>query len=80
MKDKLYKNNHKGIYYHFRTFLLSFVVFSGLLTAIFIPTYISVSRTSKTARAESENETEKSEVVDNENNDQDEINSLLAYE
>ena len=80
MKDKLYKNNHKGIYYHFRTFLLSFVIFSGVLTAIFIPTYISVTRTSKTAHAESEKEDNSGEVVEQEDNAQDEINSLLAFE
>ena len=40
MKDKLYKNNHRGIYYKMKAFFFVFVVFASAMAIAVIPTYI----------------------------------------
>ena len=45
MKDKLYKNNHKTMYYVTKKTLLSMFVFLGLSAAIGIPTTLNVLST-----------------------------------
>ena len=40
MKDKLYKNHHRGIYYRVKIFFFIFAVFSGAMAIAIIPTYL----------------------------------------
>lgn len=42
MKDKLYKNNHRGIYYRLKAFFFAFAIFSGAMAVAVIPTYIAL--------------------------------------
>ena len=64
MKDKLYKNNHKRMYYVMRKTLLSLAVFVGVATAVAIPTTLNVLRTEPTTlkAAEVEEKVEKEKV------------------
>ena len=76
MKDKLYKNHHRGIYYRIKAFFFIFVLFAGAMAVAVIPTYIALSaHTSESTHAEQE-------VVDeNENNDpEEEVDSSLHFE
>ncbi len=61
MKDKLYKNNHKTMYYVTKKTLLSMFVFLGLSAAIGIPTTLNVLSTEPVdlhAEVEKENTSE----------------------
>ena len=40
MKDKLHKNNHRGIYYKVKAIFFVFVVFASAMAIAVIPTYI----------------------------------------
>ena len=42
MKDKLYKNNHRGIYYKAKAIFFIFVVFASAMAIAIIPTYIVI--------------------------------------
>lgn len=42
MKDKLYKNNHRGIYYRVKGFFFAFALFAGAMAIAVIPTYIFI--------------------------------------
>ena len=42
MKDKLYKNNHRGIYYRVKAFFFVFALFAGAMAVAVIPTYLSI--------------------------------------
>ena len=55
MKDKLYKNHHKGIYYKTRKALIVSGIFLSLFGAISIPTYINY-KNSKSPAAEKREE------------------------
>ena len=74
MKDKLYKNHHRGVYYRVKAFFISFVlVCSGLAVAV-IPTYIILNDTAKqTTKAEPE------VVEKEEENDEPKEEYPLAY-
>lgn len=64
MKDKLYKNNHKTMYYVTKKTLLSMFVFLGLSAAIGIPTTLNVLSTEPTnLKAEEVEVVESSEEV-----------------
>lgn len=64
MKDKLYKNHHKGLYYKARRVgLVSVVVFSGII-AVSVPTYINITR-EQAALAEKEKQEE--EIIEENN-------------
>ena len=55
MKDKLHKNNHRGIYYRVKTFFLVFVIFASAMAIAIIPTYIAITDNSEqTTKAEPE--------------------------
>ena len=77
MKDKLYKNNHRGIYYRVKAFFFIFALFAGATAVAVIPTYIAIK--------ESVKEPTHAEVEDvenqNEDNDGDEevIETSLTY-
>lgn len=43
MKDKLYKNKHKGKYYRSRKAIFVFVAVASAFTAVSIPTYINLN-------------------------------------
>ena len=73
MKDKLYKTNHKTMYYVAKNTLLSFSIFLGAAVAVAIPTTINLLTTEPTKIKAEENSS--SEVTNNE----EEIN-LLSYE
>ena len=65
MKDKLYKNNHKTMYYVAKKTLLSVFVFLGLGAAIGIPTTLNVLSTEpKSLKAEEVEKVELSEEQD----------------
>lgn len=58
MKDKLYRNNHKGVYYKARRFMLTFSLVVGFGTMISVPTYIATTQISKDTIAEEVNDVE----------------------
>ena len=47
MKDKLYKNNHRGIYYRVKAFFFIFALFAGAAAVAVIPTYIAIKENVK---------------------------------
>ena len=74
MKDKLYKTNHKTMYYVGRKALLSLVLFLGLGVAVGIPTTINVLTSEPTqGLAEGNSSNSTSEDVESEDN------SYLSY-
>ena len=55
MKDKLHKNNHRGVYYKVKTFFFVFVLFASAMAVAVIPTYIAITDNSEqTTKAEPE--------------------------
>lgn len=70
MKDKLHKNNHRGIYYRVKAFFLVFAIFASAMAIAIIPTYIAITEgAEQTTKAEpevveeaEEAETEESEI------------------
>ena len=77
MKDKLYKNNHRGIYYRVKAFIFVFVLFATAMAIAVIPTYIVlVDKAEQSTKAEPE-------VVEVEQEDQPEEgedNPSLSYQ
>ena len=71
MKDKLYKNNHRGIYYRLKAFFFAFAIFSGAMAIAIIPTYIVIKDNIK------EQTNAESEKIE-EDNPEEEI-ELLSY-
>lgn len=71
MKDKLYKNNHRGIYYRLKAFFFAFAIFSGAMAVAIIPTYIVIKDNFK------EQTNAESEKIE-EDNPEEEI-ELLSY-
>ena len=71
MKDKLYKNNHRGIYYRLKAFFFAFAIFSGAMAIAIIPTYIVIKDNFK------EQTNAESEKIE-EDNPEEEI-ELLSY-
>ncbi len=47
MKDKLYKNNHRGIYYRMKAFFFIFALSAGAMAVAVIPTYLSLKGNAK---------------------------------
>ena len=77
MKDKLYKNNHRGIYYRVKAFFFIFALFAGAMAVAIIPTYIVLKDNVK----EPTHAQVEEEVEDNqEDNSEEEIDSSLTYE
>jgi len=77
MKDKLYKNHHKGVYYRFRAFLFSIVAILGISGSVLLPVYINSSYT-KAAHATDENLVDEDDDNNSDNN-LESYNSLLAF-
>ena len=66
MKDKLYKNNHRGIYYRVKAFFFIFALFAGAAAVAVIPTYIAIKENVKEpthAEVEEQNEDNEGEEV-----------------
>ena len=62
MKDKLYKNNHRGIYYRVKAFFFIFALFAGAAAVAVIPTYIAIKENVKEpTHAEVEEQSEDNE-------------------
>ena len=67
MKDKLYKNNHRGIYYRVKAFFFIFALFAGAAAVAVIPTYIAIKENVKEpthAEVEEQNEDNEGEEVE----------------
>lgn len=78
MKDKLYKNNHRGIYYRLKAFFFAFAIFSGAMAVAVIPTYIVLKDNVK----EQSNAQVEEPVHEDEENPEQEIvddTNLLSY-
>ena len=75
MKDKLYKNNHRGIYYRVKAFFFIFALFAGATAVAVIPTYIAIKENVKEpTHAEVE------DVKEQEDNDsEEEVEASLTY-
>lgn len=74
MKDKLYKNNHRGIYYRIKGGIFAFTLFASALAVVTIPTYIALKSVNKQATKAEE------EIVEEvEDNDASEDMVFLAY-
>ena len=77
MKDKLYKNNHRGIYYRVKAFIFVFVLFVTAMSIAVIPTYIVlVDRTEQSTKAEPE----VVEVTEENPSEESEENPPLSYQ
>lgn len=77
MKDKLYKNNHRGIYYRVKAFFFIFALFAGATAVAVIPTYIAIKESVKEpTHAEVEDAQEQQEDNDG---DEEVIDASLAY-
>ena len=77
MKDKLYKNHHRGIYYKVKAFFIAFVLLVTMTAVSVIPTYIIIKDHAK----EQTNATQ--EVVDEEpqeDNSEEDPEELLTYD
>ena len=73
MKDKLYKNNHRGIYYRVKAFFFIFALLAGAMAVAVIPTYIAIQENVKEpTHAQVE------EVEENETSGED-VDSSLTY-
>ena len=76
MKDKLYKNHHRGIYYRLRAFFFIFVLAAGAIAVAVIPTYIAIKENIKEPTRAAEEEVESDNTDDNGG---EEINASLTY-
>ena len=75
MKDKLYKNNHRGIYYRIKAFFFIFALFAGATAVAIIPTYIVIKENIK-----EQTHAEVEDAEENESNDSEEvIDASLTY-
>ncbi len=77
MKDKLHKNNHRGIYYRIKTFFLVFAIFASAMAVAIIPTYIAITdNAEQTTKAEPE----VVEVIEEDEPEESETNEPLSYQ
>ena len=77
MKDKLYKNNHRGIYYRVKAFFFIFALFAGAMAVAIIPTYIVIKESVKEP-THAEVEEVEDQKEDNDGGDE-EIDTSLTY-
>ena len=75
MKDKLYKNNHRGIYYRVKAFFFIFALFAGAMAIAIIPTYIVIKDSVK----EPTHAQVEEEVEEDREQEESEEQALLAY-
>ena len=76
MKDKLYKNNHRGIYYRVKAFFFIFALFAGATAVAVIPTYIAIQ---ESVKEPTHAQVEEVEQEDEDNDGEEEIVASLAY-
>ena len=81
MKDKLYKNNHRGTYYRVKAFFFVFVLFASMMAVAMIPTYIVIRESVKEAtKAEPEVvEVDDHDLTKNSDDDDDSRFTLMHY-
>ena len=77
MKDKLYKNNHRGIYYKVKAFFFVFVIFATAMAIAVIPTYIAIKDNSEQS---TKAEPEVVEVEEKEESEESEEATPLSYQ
>ena len=77
MKDKLYKNNHRGIYYKVKAIFFVFVVFASAMAIAVIPTYIVLK---DSAEQSTKAEPEVVEVEEQEESQESEEATPLSYQ
>ena len=76
MKDKLHKNNHRGVYYRVKAFFFVFVLFASAMAIAVIPTYIVIKDS-----AEQSTKAEPEVVeVEQEESEESEENPPLSYQ
>lgn len=75
MKDKLYKNNHRGVYYRVKAFFFAFALLSGAMAIAVIPTYMVLKDSVKEPTHAEVEEVEKEEKEDSE----EDLTSSLTY-
>ena len=75
MKDKLYKNNHRGIYYRVKAFFFIFALFAGATAVAVIPTYIAIKESVKEPTHAQVEEVEEQEDNDGEES----VEAFLTY-
>lgn len=73
MKDKLYKNHHRGIYYRVKAFFFVFALFAGAMAVAVIPTYIAIKENVK------EPTHAQVEEVEQEEENEEDVESSLRY-
>ena len=76
MKDKLYKNNHRGVYYKAKAFFFIFALLSGAMAIAIIPTYIAIQ---ETVKEPTHAEVEEVEQENEDNDGGEEGESSLTY-
>ena len=81
MKDKLHKNNHRGIYYRVKAFFFVFVLFASAMAIAVIPTYIIITdRAEQSTKAEPEVvEVDDHDLTKNSDDDDDNRFTLMHY-
>ena len=77
MKDKLHKNNHRGVYYKVKTFFFVFVLFASAMAVAVIPTYIVIK---DSAEQSTKAEPEVVEVEETEQSEESEEATPLSYQ
>ena len=77
MKDKLYKNNHRGVYYKAKAFFFIFALLSGAMAIAIIPTYIAIKENNKEATHAQVEEVEEDKQEDKSEED---VEPSLTYE
>ena len=74
MKDKLYKNGHKGLYYKVRRFFLASIISATVIAGVSVSTYIAYRQSVKAETNEEEISVSETTEADN-----GETNSLLNF-
>ncbi len=76
MKDKLYKNNHRGIYYRVKAFFFIFALFAGAMAVAIIPTYIIIQ---EHVKEPTHAQVEDAEEQEEDNDGEEEVEASLTY-
>ena len=76
MKDKLYKNNHRGVYYRVKAFFFIFALFAGAMAVAIIPTYIAIK---ESVKEPTHAQVEEAEEQDESSEGEESIDASLTY-
>ena len=79
MKDKLHKNNHRGVYYRVKAFFFVFVLFASAMAIAVIPTYIVIRESVKEATKAEPEVVEVDDKNQDENSDSDDSRFTLMH-